>query len=96
MISILSTVGRVALESTSAAFQTAARPSQLPAHKQRKGPVIVTPGLVIHTGDQERPGVNSARGIRAADSPKIGRPPFILQPGLNRKQPPIMTLSLNS
>ena len=37
-------VGRVALESTSAALQAAARPSQLPAHPTKRPGCLVTPG----------------------------------------------------
>jgi hypothetical protein len=37
-------VGRVALESTSANFQSAAKPSQLPAHQTIR-PDVSTPGL---------------------------------------------------
>jgi hypothetical protein len=36
MNSVKCAVGRVALESTSAAFQTAANPSQLPTHENDK------------------------------------------------------------
>ncbi len=38
-------MGRVALESTSAAFQTAAKPSQLPTHETTRPGVLLTPGL---------------------------------------------------
>jgi hypothetical protein len=40
-------MGRVALESTSAAFQTAANPSQLPTRESKKARWFMTPGLLI-------------------------------------------------
>src|SRR4051794_30152192 len=71
-----SAVGRVALESTSAALQAAAKPSQLPTRvAQRKGPASrsVTPGL----SDHRRSDCGGVRwgvaGERTVDSPDSRR-----------------------
>ena len=61
-------VGRVALESTSATLQAAAKPSQLPARRnQRRGPAVdgVTPGLGGRS-DVRRPGVSNGADRRAS------------------------------
>ena len=49
-------VGRVALESTSAVFQAAANPSQLPTHENNKARWLLTPGLLSPARGAERAG----------------------------------------
>lgn len=71
----LGAVGREALESSSAAFQATAKPSQLPTHRlihalrrarrdQQKRPGVVTPGLGLPFEPNSRPSVTSAMGAR--------------------------------
>jgi hypothetical protein len=87
--------GRVALESTSAAFQTAAIPSQLPAREKAKGPVVIDTG----------PFQSSEQSLKAWRQQRLGycgsvlaeRPAnrcSIWLPELNREFRPFMTVSL--
>jgi hypothetical protein len=61
--------GREALESSSAALQTAAIPSQLPTQNKKARHLVVTPGLASFF--QKKLGVTSAEDERGGHSPTV-------------------------